>query len=90
VKSVKKRKPTPPSTRPYRDSALIYAGFAAVYVVMVWATGGALLPRFHPRTDGWPHFVVGALPFAFGCFLLATAYSWWRIRQRLAAKRRGS
>ena len=81
-----KRKPTPPSTRPYRDSALIYAAFGALFVLIVWVTGGALLPRFHPRTDGWPHFVVGALPLAVGLFLLATAYSWWRVRQRLDAE----
>jgi polyferredoxin len=85
-----KRKPTAPSTRPYRDSALIYAAFATLFVLIVFATGGALLPRFHPRTDGWPHFVVGALPLAVGLFLLATAYSWWRVRQRLDAKGRDS
>ena len=86
MKRRKRRRPAAPSKRPYRDSALIYAGFAALYVVIVWASGGALLPRFHPRTDGWPHFVVGAFALAVGCFLLATAYSWWRIRQRLEAK----
>jgi polyferredoxin len=85
-----KRKPTAPSTRPYRDSALIYAAFAALFVLIVFATGGALLPRFHPRTEGWPHFVVGALPLAVGLFLLATAYIWWRVRQRLDAKGRDS
>ena len=90
MKKRSRRKPTPPSTRPYRDSALVYAAFAALCVIIVWATGGALLPKFHPRTDGWPHFVIGAMPLAFGCFLLATAYSWWRIRQRLAAEGQGS
>ena len=82
----KRRRPAAPSKRPYRDSALIYAGFAALYVVIVWASGGALLPRFHPRTDGWPHFVIGALPIVIVCFLIATGYSWWRIRERLEAQ----
>ena len=90
MKRRKRRRPAAPSKRPYRDSALIYAGCAALYVVIVWASGGALLPKFHPRTDGWPHFVVGAFALGVGCFLLATAYSWWRIRQRLAAKEQDS
>jgi hypothetical protein len=76
--------------RPYRDSALLYGAFAVVFVVIVWATNGAVLPRFHPRTDGWPHFVVGALPIAVACFVIATGYSWWRIRQQLEAEDRNS
>ena len=79
--------PGPLPKRPFRDSALIYAGFAVVFVLIVWATDGALLPRFHPRTDGWPYFVIGALPLAIGCFLLATGYAWWRIRRRLEEER---
>jgi polyferredoxin len=69
--------------RPYRDSALLYGGFATASLVIVGVTGGELLPRFHPRTDGWPHFVIGALPIVVVCFLIATGYSWWRIRERL-------
>ena len=75
---------------PYRDSALLYAGFAVVYLVIVGVTGGELLPKFHPRTDGWPHFVIGALPIAVVCFVLATSYSWWRIRERLEAEEQDS
>jgi len=59
--------------RPFRDSALLYAGFAVVFVVIVAATGGNL---------------VVAVPVAAGCFLVATAYSWWRIRQRLEEEQR--
>jgi Flp pilus assembly protein TadB len=59
--------------RPFRDSALLYAGFAVVFVAVVAATGGNL---------------VVAVPIAAGCFLVATAYSWWRIRQRLEEERR--
>jgi hypothetical protein len=75
---------------PYRDSALLYGGFALASIVLVGVTGGALLPRFHPRTDGWPHFVIGAVPIVVGCFALATSYSWWRIRERLEAEEQDS
>ena len=85
-----KLKPGVLPKRPYRDSALLYGGFAVVFVVIVWATSGAVLPRFRPRTDGWPHFVVGALPIAVCLFLIATAYSWWRIREQLEAEEQDS
>ena len=70
-----KRAPTPLPKRPYRDSALIYASFAVVFVVIVFATGGKMLV---------------AVPVAAGCFALATGYSWWRIRQRLEAEEQDS
>ena len=79
-----KSEPRALSKRPYRDSALVYAGFAIVFVIVVAATGGTVLPRLNRGTD--EGFVIGALPIAAGCFLLATGYSWWRIRTRLAAK----
>lgn len=63
--------PAPLPKRPFRDAALIYAGFAVAFVVIVYATGGDM-------------FV--AVPVAAGCFVLATAYSWWRIRERLKAE----
>ena len=61
---------TPLPKRPYRDTALIYGSFAVIFVVIAFATGGNMLV---------------AVPVAAGCFLVATAYSWWRIRQRLEA-----
>jgi heme O synthase-like polyprenyltransferase len=66
-----KRAPSPQPKRPFRDSALIYASFAIVFVIIIFGTGGNLIV---------------ALPVAAGCFVLATAYSWWRIRQRLNAE----
>jgi hypothetical protein len=30
--------------------------------------------------------VIGALPIVVVCFLIATGYSWWRIRERLEAE----
>ena len=60
------RRPIP--KRPFRDSAIFYAGLAVVFVAIVGLTGGD---------------VVVAIPIALGCFLIATGYAWWRFRQRI-------
>ena len=54
--------------RPFRDSALFYAGVAIVVVAIVGLTGGDLMV---------------AIPLALGCFLIATGYAWWKFRQRM-------
>jgi nicotinamide riboside transporter PnuC len=59
----------PVPKRPYRDSLLLHLVLAVVIVLVSWLTGGSL-----PR----------ALVFAAVYFLLATAWSWWRFRQRLS------
>jgi hypothetical protein len=64
-------KTAPLPKHPFRDAALIYGGFAAVFVIVAVATGRSA-------------FV--AIPVALGCFVVATGYSWWRIRQRLEAE----
>jgi hypothetical protein len=69
------RKKPPLPKRPFRDSAIIYGVMAILFAVIVFATGGDMLV---------------AIPVAAGCFLLATAYSWWRIRQRIEAERESS
>ena len=56
------------SKHPYRDSALVYAGLAGLVVVIAAATGGS---------------VVKALIAGLVVFAAATAYSWWRVRERL-------
>jgi len=60
---------------PYRDSALLYGAFAVISIVIVFATDGNLLV---------------AVPVIAGCFVLATAYNWWRIRERLEAEEQDS
>ncbi|HKB20330.1 MAG TPA: hypothetical protein VKC65_04885 [Gaiellaceae bacterium] len=60
------RRPIP--KRPFRDSAIFYAGLAVVFVAIVGITGGD---------------VVVAIPIALGCFLIATGYAWWKFRQRM-------
>jgi membrane protein DedA with SNARE-associated domain len=54
--------------RPFRDSALFYAGIALVFVVIVALTGGDLSL---------------AIPVALACFVVATGYAWWKFRQRI-------
>ena len=71
-----KRTQLPMPKRPFRDSAIIYAVFAVLYIVIVGATGGALLPRIDHRSDHTRHVVIGGLPLALGCFVLATGYAW--------------
>jgi hypothetical protein len=54
--------------RPYRDSALVMGALAIALVVVAWLTGGS---------------VSRAVVVGVGFFVLSTAYTWWRFRQRL-------
>jgi membrane protein implicated in regulation of membrane protease activity len=58
----------PVPKRPYRDSAILYGVLALAIVLVAWLTGGGLVRA-----------VVVALAF----FVVATAWSWWRFRERL-------
>jgi hypothetical protein len=55
------------STRPYRDSVLAYAVLGSLVVIFAYVTGSSL---FRSLAGG------GA------AFVLATAYTWWRVRAR--------
>jgi Flp pilus assembly protein TadB len=55
------------SKRPYRDSALAYAGLGALVAVIAYATGSGL---------------VRSISGGVAAFVLATAYTWWRMRSR--------
>jgi hypothetical protein len=69
---------TPLPKRPFRDSAIFYGALSILFVLIVWATGGALLPRWDDEQRE-----IGGLPIAIAFFLVATGYSWWRFRQRI-------
>ncbi len=58
---------------PYRDSAIVYALLAVLVVVLVAATGGSL---------------VKGVAAGAAAFVLSTAYSWWRWRERQQARER--
>jgi membrane protein DedA with SNARE-associated domain len=70
--------PTPLPKRPFRDSAIFYGALSILFVLIVWATGGALLPRWDDEQRE-----IGGLPIAIAFFLVATGYSWWRFRRRI-------
>jgi Flp pilus assembly protein TadB len=59
---------TPLPKRPFRDSAILYAGMTVVFVLLVILTGGKLSV---------------AIPVAIACFFIATGYAWWKLRQRI-------
>jgi membrane protein implicated in regulation of membrane protease activity len=65
-------RPPPLPKRPYRDTVLFNLVLAALIVLVSWATGGAF---------------GRALVFAALFFVVATAWSWWRFRQRLAREK---
>ena len=58
--------------RPYRDSVLLNVVLAGLIVLISWATGGELGRAF---------------AFAACYFVVATAWAWWRFKQRLAKER---
>jgi membrane protein implicated in regulation of membrane protease activity len=64
-----RRPEAPLPKRPYRDSALLNVALAAIVVVFAWLTGGD---------------VVKAVAVGAAFFVVATAWSWWRFRQRLS------
>ena len=58
----------PPPKHPYRDTLLVYGGFALVIVVIAWATGGG---------------VVRAVVIAALFYVVASAWNIYRWRERL-------
>ena len=64
--------------RPFRDSAIFYGALSVLFVLIVWGTGGALLPSWD---EGQRE--PGGLLIAILFFLIATGYSWWRFQQRI-------
>jgi 4-hydroxybenzoate polyprenyltransferase len=67
------RRDRPLPRRPYRDSALLYGVLAVLVLVFALLTGSDL---------------ARAAVVAIAFFAAATAWSWFRFRQRLAAEGR--
>ena len=67
--------------RPFRDSAIFYGVLSILFVLIVWGTGGAVLPRWDDEQRE-----LGGLPIAITFFFVATGYSWWKFRQRIDAE----
>lgn len=55
-------------SHPYRDSALVYGVMSVLLVVVAWLTGGD---------------AVRAILVAVVFFVVATAWSWWKFRDRI-------
>jgi hypothetical protein len=55
------------SAHPYRDSALAYAALGALVIAFAYLTGSSVIKSFAGGTTA---------------FVLATAWSWWRLRSR--------
>ena len=68
----------PVPKRPFRDSAIFYGVLSVLFVLVVWATGGAVLPRWDDQQRE-----IGGLLIAMLFFVVATGYSWWRFQQRI-------
>jgi hypothetical protein len=61
------------SAHPYRDSAIAYGVLGTVVIVLAYTTGSGVLKSF----------AGGA-----AAFVLATAWTWWRVRSRERAPER--
>jgi Flp pilus assembly protein TadB len=59
------------SKHPYRDAAVVYAGFALIIVVAAFLTGGSLKR---------------AVVTAVFVYVVATAWTWYHLRRRKANK----
>ena len=66
------KQPAPLPERPYRDGALLNLLLAGLILLISWLTGGD---------------AARALVFALGFFLISTAWTWWRLRQRIERER---
>ena len=64
----------PVPKRPYRDTVLVYGVLALLIVGVAYVTDGD---------------VVRAGAFAVGFFVISTAWTWRRFRDRLAQEQRG-
>jgi hypothetical protein len=63
---------------PFRSTVILYAVMSTLIVVVGSLTGTPLLPKENRESFE----DVGTLPVAVGFFLIATSYSWWRLRRR--------
>jgi Flp pilus assembly protein TadB len=61
------RSPAPAPKRPFRDTVIFYAVLSVIIVGVAALTGGN---------------VATAAAVAGGVFLVATAWSWWRLSKR--------
>jgi hypothetical protein len=71
---------------PFRSTVILYAVMSTLIVVVGSLTGTPLLPK--QDRESFEDF--GTLPVAVGFFLIATSYSWLRLRRRSEPDEKGS
>ncbi|MFN2467019.1 MAG: hypothetical protein ABR521_02635 [Gaiellaceae bacterium] len=71
----------------FRDSVIFYGVLAGLIVLITALTHGRLMPGEVKGKGGVLKLIaeVGAIPVAIAFFVLATGFSWWRLRKRAAA-----
>jgi hypothetical protein len=84
VKRLRWEEDRPSSKHPYRDTAIFNGFLAALIVIITAVTGGNLLPGEVERKSGILKALgeIGAIPIAAAFFVIATGFSWWRLRKR--------
>ena len=72
------------SRHPYRDTAVMYGILSGLIVLITALTNGKLLPGEVEHKTRLLKLIgeVGALPVAAAFFVIATGFSWWRLRKR--------
>jgi len=83
MKWLRWERPETAPKHPYRDTAVLYAVFAVIIIVVTALTGGNVLPGDTGHTGVRGTIArAGALVVAAIFFVVATAFSWWRWRVR--------
>jgi hypothetical protein len=78
------REEAPRSSHLYRDTAIFYAILAGLIVLVTALTGGNMFPGEVENKTRVLRFIgeIGAVPVAAAFFVLATAFSWWRLKKK--------
>jgi hypothetical protein len=69
---------------PYRDTAIFYAVLAGMIVLVTALTNGNMFPGEVENKTRILRVIgeIGAVPVAAAFFVVATGFSWWRLRKR--------
>ena len=83
MKGLRWERPDNAPKHPYRDTAILYAIFAGIIILVTALTGGNVLPGDTDHTGLRGAIAqAGAVVVAAVFFVVATAFSWWRWRVR--------
>jgi hypothetical protein len=79
------------STHLYRDTAIFNAILAGVIVLVTALTGGNMFPGEVENKTRVLRYIgeIGAVPVAAAFFVVATAFSWWRLKRKARQQQQG-